>query len=260
MSGDGQVIRFPAAGKAPARPVLAASIAVFRDGKVLLATRTKPPADQLWSLPGGKVEAGETLEEAALRELDEEVGVTARILGFNRHVEIFGRDAEGAVTHHFVVASFIGEWLSGEPRTGPANPARDTWELALVQAALAEGTLPLLGICRGMQVLNVALGGTLVQHIDGHAAAPAVVTPHPVQPVAGTRYAAIAPEPCDVHTYHHQAVRHLGHGLVPVAWAGDEVVEAVEVRGHRFGLGVQWHPEEGDDLRLFEALAEAAAK
>ena len=75
--------------------MLAASVAVFRDGKVLLATRTKPPADQLWSLPGGKVEAGETLEEAALRELDEEVGVTARILGFNRHVEIFGRDAAG---------------------------------------------------------------------------------------------------------------------------------------------------------------------
>jgi ADP-ribose pyrophosphatase YjhB (NUDIX family) len=115
----GAVIRFPTPGRAPARPVLAASIAVFRDGKVLLATRTKPPADRLWSLPGGRVEAGETLEEAALRELEEEVGVTARILGFNRHVEIFGRDGEGAVTHHFVVASFLGEWLSGEPRPGP---------------------------------------------------------------------------------------------------------------------------------------------
>lgn len=120
MTGDsGQVIRFPAVGKAPARPVLAASVAVFRDDKVLLATRTKPPADQLWSLPGGKVEPGETLEEAALRELEEEVGVKARILGFNRHVEIFGRDAKGGVTHHFVVASFVGEWLSGEPTTGP---------------------------------------------------------------------------------------------------------------------------------------------
>jgi 8-oxo-dGTP diphosphatase len=120
MSGEGgQVIRFPALGKAPARPVLAASVAVFRDGKVLLATRTKPPADQLWSLPGGKVEAGETLEQAALRELEEEVGVSARIVGFNRHVEIFGRDATGAITHHFVVASFVGEWLAGEPQTGP---------------------------------------------------------------------------------------------------------------------------------------------
>ncbi len=120
MSGEsGQVIRFPSSAKAPARPVLAASVAVFRDGKVLLATRTKPPADQLWSLPGGKVEAGETLEEAALRELEEEVGVRARIIGFNRHVEIFGRDSAGAVTHHFVVASFVGAWVSGEPEPGP---------------------------------------------------------------------------------------------------------------------------------------------
>lgn len=116
---DGQVIPFPATGKAPARPVLAASVAVFRDGKVLLATRTKPPADQLWSLPGGKVEAGESLESAALRELEEEVGVTARIVGFNRHVEIVGRDSQGMVTHHFVVASFVGQWLSGEPKPGP---------------------------------------------------------------------------------------------------------------------------------------------
>lgn len=120
MTGEGgRVIRFPAVGKAPARPVLAASIAVFRGGKVLLATRTKPPADRLWSLPGGKVEAGETLEQAALRELEEEVGVRARIIGFNRHVEIFGRDGADAVTHHFVVASFVGQWLSGEPVPGP---------------------------------------------------------------------------------------------------------------------------------------------
>lgn len=119
MSTSGRIIAFPTPGRAAARPVLAASIAVFRDGKVLLATRTKPPADRLWSLPGGKVEAGETLEQAALRELEEEVGVTARLIGFNRHVEIFGRDDKGEVTHHFVVASFVGEWLSGEAKPGP---------------------------------------------------------------------------------------------------------------------------------------------
>lgn len=119
MSEAGQVVSFPRSSRALARPVLAASVAVFRDGKVLLATRTRPPADRLWSLPGGKVEAGESLEAAALRELTEETGVVARIIGFNRHVEIVGRADTGAVTHHFVVASFVGEWVSGEAMTGP---------------------------------------------------------------------------------------------------------------------------------------------
>jgi 8-oxo-dGTP diphosphatase len=114
-----RVLTFPQQVTA-ARPVLAASVAVFRaDGKVLLATRTSPPACDVWSLPGGKVESGETLAEAALRELAEEVGVTARVIGFNRHVEIIHRDANDKVAHHFVVASFVAEWSGGEPRTGP---------------------------------------------------------------------------------------------------------------------------------------------
>jgi ADP-ribose pyrophosphatase YjhB (NUDIX family) len=115
-----RLIRFPQAARAAARPVLAASVAVFRaDGRVILATRTSAPAADVWSLPGGKVESGETLEQAALRELEEEVGVRARIIGFNRHVEIIHRDGDGAVSHHFVVASFVADWLSGEPATGP---------------------------------------------------------------------------------------------------------------------------------------------
>ncbi len=103
----------------PARPLLAASIAVFRDGKALIATRTRPPGAGVWSLPGGLVEAGETLEAAALRELMEEVGVEARIVGFNRHVQRIDRDDLGRVRHHFVVASFVGQWTAGEPTTGP---------------------------------------------------------------------------------------------------------------------------------------------
>lgn len=103
----------------PSRPILAASIAVFRDGKVLIATRTKPPGAGVWSLPGGLVEVGETIEEAALRELMEEVGVEARIVGFNRHVQRIDRDEEGRVRHHFVVASFVGVWTGGEATTGP---------------------------------------------------------------------------------------------------------------------------------------------
>ena len=100
----------------PARPVLAASVAVFRDGRVLLAQRGRAPLAGLWSLPGGGVETGETLEQAALRELREEVGVEADIIGFNRHVEAIERDGEGRIRAHFVIASFVARWRAGEPR------------------------------------------------------------------------------------------------------------------------------------------------
>ena len=102
----------------PAFPMLAVSVAVFRAGRVLLATRTKPPFDGIFSLPGGVVETGETLAEAALRELREEVDVEAEIVGFNRHVESVGLDAAGRVRTHFVIASFIAVWRSGEGTTG----------------------------------------------------------------------------------------------------------------------------------------------
>lgn len=110
----------------PARPILAASVAVFRDGKVLLAERTKPPSASLMSLPGGVVEPGERLADAALRELAEETGVVARIVAFNDHVEIIERDGDERVARHFVVASFVGEWLAGEGVVGP-EASRVLW-------------------------------------------------------------------------------------------------------------------------------------
>jgi len=143
------------------------------------------------------------------------------------------------------------------PRTGPPARARDAWELALIRAALDRG-VPLLGICRGMQLLNVALGGTLVQHIDGHAETPGVFGRHPVKPVPGTLYDAAVPEQVSVPTYHHQAVDRLGAGLIPSAYAEDGTVEAIELPGPPgWTLGVQWHPEMDDDPRLLQSLIKA---
>jgi len=110
----------------PANPLLAASICVLREDRVLLATRTRPPMDQLYTLPGGLVEPGETLAEAALRELQEEVGVTARILGLIRPIEIIQRDDDGAVRVHYVICAHAAIWVAGEPRTGPEAGAV-TW-------------------------------------------------------------------------------------------------------------------------------------
>jgi 8-oxo-dGTP diphosphatase len=99
----------------PPRPILAVSLAVFRDRTVLLARRARAPLLGLYSLPGGVVEIGETLREAALRELDEEVGLKAEIVGFNDHVESIVRDERG-VQGHYVIASFVALWTAGEPR------------------------------------------------------------------------------------------------------------------------------------------------
>jgi ADP-ribose pyrophosphatase YjhB (NUDIX family) len=106
----------------PKRPILAVSVAVFREGRVLLGRRAREPMIGRFSLPGGVVELGETLHEAIARELTEEVGVEADIIAFNRHVEPIVRQ-RGNVRAHFVIASFVGRWKRGEARVSEETDA-----------------------------------------------------------------------------------------------------------------------------------------
>jgi putative glutamine amidotransferase len=147
---------------------------------------------------------------------------------------------------------------------GPTEPDLDAFELALARAADASG-VPLLGICRGAQALNVARGGTLHQHVGAHRQTePATATTHSVHVDPGTRLAQlVGTRPLRVNSFHHQAVDVLGRGLRAVARAADGTIEAVEAPGPRFVLGVQWHAEglvgQPRHRALFEALVAASA-
>jgi putative glutamine amidotransferase len=155
-----------------------------------------------------------------------------------------------------------------DPATELTYPERDAFESALLCEAIDRG-MPVLGICRGMQVLNAALGGTLVQNLvaaDGS---------HPHRRVRGTFEGndhTVALEPGSLaaravgeqrhlaHCHHHQAVLSVGDGLVVSGRAEDGVIEAIELADGSWGLGVQWHPEANDRSRLFGALVEAAQR
>ena len=144
------------------------------------------------------------------------------------------------------------------PQLGDTEPSLDAFELALARAALAGG-VPILGVCRGAQTLNVAAGGTLHQHIDGHRQTePGTVTTHVVDVAARTRLAGIVGAGAlGVNSFHHQAVETLGGGLRAVAHAPDGTIEAIEGAG--FVLGVQWHAEAlRGHLALFRGLVAAA--
>jgi putative glutamine amidotransferase len=147
--------------------------------------------------------------------------------------------------------------------TRGVNSKRDEAELALLRAAL-ERDLPVLAICRGSQVLNIALGGDLVQHLpelvghDRHLHTPGEFADHDVRVEPTTRVGAIFGDRTPVKSHHHQAFGRLGRDLREAAWADDGTVEAIEDPTRRFAVGVLWHPEEGDDLGLFEALVDEA--
>lgn len=137
---------------------------------------------------------------------------------------------------------------------------RDRFELVLMRAVLDAG-LPFLAIGRGLHVLTVARGGTLTQHLPGHRPNRVRYVPHEVVLAGGSLLGRLLGSKVQVPAAHHQAPSRLGDGLTVAGWSpDDDVVEAVEVTGHRFGVGVHWHPEEGDDKRLMTALVEAAAE
>lgn len=148
------------------------------------------------------------------------------------------------------------------PRAQESRPERDRSELVLVRVARRRG-LPLLGICRGMQIMAVETGGTLEQHVpdrvghDEHSPRPGVFGRHGVDFVGGSRIAALLGDHVEVHSYHHQAVA-THPGYVATGHAQDGTLESFEDLDSAFCLGVQWHPEPGDDERLFVALVAAA--
>jgi putative glutamine amidotransferase len=152
-----------------------------------------------------------------------------------------------------------------QPHPATEQPAleRDAWEFELLGAAVRR-RVPVLGICRGPQVINVAMGGTLHQHLpdvvghSGHRVAEATFASHTAHVAEGTRLRRLLGEHVQTRCYHHQAIDQVGAGLIASARC-DGVIEAIEGAGEDFIVGVQWHPEEDlEDLRLFSALVDAA--
>ncbi|KQM60506.1 glutamine amidotransferase [Agreia sp. Leaf210] len=152
------------------------------------------------------------------------------------------------------------------PETDEPRPDRDAWEDTLLRRAI-EREIPFLGICRGAQMLNVARGGTLHQHLPDvvgdrrYQAGEGVFNHVEVSVEQDSRLAGLLSDTIDVPVYHHQAIDTLGDGLVVTARTPDGTIEAVELDSVPFGVAVQWHPEESrEDIRLFAGLIEAASK
>lgn len=140
---------------------------------------------------------------------------------------------------------------------------RDRAEVALMEAAFAR-ELPVLAVCRGMEVMNVARGGDIVQHLpdvvghEDHKHTPGVFGDHEVDVKSKSLLGSLLGDRAPVKSHHHQGVGRLGEGLVESAWAEDGTIEGIEDPSRRFALGVLWHPEQGEDFALFRALVEEA--
>jgi putative glutamine amidotransferase len=145
------------------------------------------------------------------------------------------------------------------PETNGIRPDRDRAELALLEGALVRD-MPVLAVCRGVQVMNVARGGDLVQHLpdvvgnESHREVKGAFSEHGVRIAEDSRLGSVLGERAPVKSSHHQGLGRVGDGLREAAWAEDGTLEALEDPERRFAVGVLWHPEAGEDMKLFEAL------
>ena len=150
------------------------------------------------------------------------------------------------------------------PETNGIRPERDRAELTLMGAAL-ERDMPILAVCRGMEIMNVLRGGDLLQHLpevvgdEKPKHTPGVFADHDVSVADDSRLARVLGDRAPVKSHHHQGVGRVGDGLVETAWAEDGTIEGLEDPERSFALGVLWHPEEDEDAALFRALVEEAA-
>lgn len=220
---------------------------------------------------------------SACRKFDDYVESVTRAGGEPRRLDSsmeVARAIEGLAGLMLAGGEDVNPDLYGEPphpALGAVDADRDRFELALIEQALASG-LPMLGICRGLQVLNVACGGTLIQDIPSEVPTalnhrvpePRNVVAHDIWVTRGTTLSAILQErlnqddACPVNSRHHQAIKRLANGFEVAATAPDGIIEAIERRGDVFCLAVQWHPENfwrtGEFRALFEAFLSACRR
>jgi gamma-glutamyl-gamma-aminobutyrate hydrolase PuuD len=232
-----------------------------RDSKpvVGITTYAEPAAWGAWNVPTALVPLTyvSAVEEAGGRPLlvppcEDGVGETLDVL--DGIIFSGGNDLDPA--------SYGAE---SHPETNGTRPERDRAELALMQAAL-DRDLPVLAICRGFEIMNVARGGDLVQHLpdvvgdERHKHTPGVFANHDVSVSAASRLGGILGEHTPVKSHHHQGVGRVGDGLVDTAWAEDGTIEGLEDPSRAFAVGVLWHPEEHEDGALFRELVEEARR
>jgi gamma-glutamyl-gamma-aminobutyrate hydrolase PuuD len=232
-----------------------------RDSKpvVGITTYAEPAAWGAWNVPTALVPLTyvSAVEEAGGRPLlvppcEDGVGETLDVL--DGIIFSGGNDLDPA--------SYGAE---SHPETNGTRPERDRAELALMQAAL-DRDLPVLAICRGVEIMNVARGGDLVQHLpdvvgdERHKHTPGVFANHDVSVSAASRLGGILGDRTPVKSHHHQGVGRVGEGLVETAWAEDGTIEGLEDPSRAFAVGVLWHPEEHEDGALFRELVEEARR